>query len=100
MSRRASTIGANPLDAVVPLRTADKKQAQPVAREAKERATFQLPADLIERTRRVVFWTPGATMAAIMEEALSAHLDRIEKQRGEAFPDRRGALRTGRPMKT
>ena len=74
-------------------------QADP-ARPAKERATFQLPADLVERVRDAVYWTPGQTMAAFMEEALRHQLDRVEKKRGGAFPPRHGAaLRTGRPVK-
>ena len=39
-----------------------------------------------------------ATMAALMEEALEAHLAAREKQRGEPFPRRGGALRTGRQV--
>ncbi len=102
MSRRQSTIGANPLDAVVPMKTNGAKRAEPQAqsvKRAKERATFQLPVELIERTRNAVYWTPGATMAGIMEAALVTHMDRLEKKRGEAFPERTGALKTGRPIK-
>lgn len=74
-------------------------QADP-ARPSKERATFQLPVELIERVRDAVYYTPGQTMAAFMEEALRHQLDRIEKKRGEPFPSRRGAaLKTGRPVK-
>jgi class 3 adenylate cyclase len=40
-----------------------------------------------------------ATMAALMEEALEAHLAKLEKQRGEPFPRRGGAIHTGRPVK-
>ena len=40
-----------------------------------------------------------ATMAGIMEEALGTYLGRLEKKRGEPFPEREGALRTGRPVK-
>lgn len=83
--------GVTPLDAVVPVRRP--------AKAPKERVTFQLPVDVIEQARNAVFWTPGATMSALMEEALTAHLERLEKKRGEAFPARSGALRTGRPVK-
>ncbi len=64
-----------------------------------ERATFQLPANLVERARDAVYWTPGATMAGLVEAALSVHLGKLEKKRGEPFPERAGALRTGRPVK-
>jgi hypothetical protein len=74
-------------------------QADP-ARPGKERATFQLPTDLIEKVRDAVYYTPGQTMAAFMEDALRHHLERVEKKRGEPFPSRKGAvLKTGRPVK-
>jgi hypothetical protein len=86
------------LDAVVPMRAA-AAQAEP-ARPAKERVTFQLPAPVIEKVRDAVYFTPGLTMAALMEEALLTHLDRVEKKRGEPIPSRKGAaLKTGRPVK-
>jgi len=97
---RKSTIGSNPLDAVIP--TGRRDEPEPTiepAKTPKERATFQLPVDVVERARNAVFWTPGLTMAALMEEALGAHLDRLEKKRGEPFPRRSGALKMGRPVK-
>ena len=103
---RRRTIGASPLDAVVPLRRDEAPPAEreaklvPVPRPGKERVTFQLPADLIERTRDAVYWTPGATMAALMEAALTDHLAKLEKRRGQPFERRGGALKTGRPIKT
>ena len=104
---RKSTIGANPLDAVVPMRrpTEEPKLVEkaerpaPAARTEKERATFHLPTDLLDRTRNAVYWTPGATLAALMEEALTSPLDRLEKKRGEPFAPRTGAIKTGRPIK-
>ena len=79
------------------------KRTEPKAASAtavKERATFQLPIDLVERVRDAVYWTPGATMSGFMEEALRAHLERIEKKNGRSFPSRPGKLKTGRPIKT
>ena len=62
--------------------------------------TFQLPVDLIEKARDVVYWSPGVTMASLMEEALIAQLEIEEKKHGKPFPSRGGAaLRTGRPVK-
>jgi hypothetical protein len=101
MTRR-STIGMNPLDAVVPMKNGTKRakpQAKP-ARAIKERVTFQLPVDLIEKARDVVFFSPGLTMASLMEEALLAQLERVQKKHGKPFPSRAGAaLKTGRPIK-
>jgi hypothetical protein len=67
---------------------------------SKERVTFQLPVELIEKARDVVYFTPGLTMAGLMEDALIAQLKWREKNRGQTFPSRAGAaLRTGRPVK-
>lgn len=103
MARR-STIGANPLDAVVPLRrpvvaAATGGEVPEPKKATKERATFQLPVELIDRARNAVYWTPGATMAGVMEMALEAQLERMEKKRGAPFPERDGALKSGRPVK-
>lgn len=100
---RKSTIGANPLDAVVPMKRGETKRVKPQAepaRATKERVTFQLPVGLIEKARDVVFFSPGLTMASLMEEALLAQLERAEKKHGKPFPSRAGAaLKTGRPVK-
>ena len=79
--------------------TAKKRGPKPTGTK-KERATFQLPPEILNRARDAVYWTPGATMAGLMEEALRLHLAKLEKNRGEPFPSRRGAvLKTGRPVK-
>ena len=36
----------------------------------RERVTVALPADLMERARNAVYWTPGATLTALVENAL------------------------------
>src|ERR1700758_4602530 len=96
---RKSTIGANPLDAVVPPQPRDTPAEAEPQEAAKERVTFKLSLDLIERIRDAVYWTPGATMTRLMEEALTAYLEKLERNRGNAFPRRTGAVRTGRPVK-
>ena len=75
--------------------------AKPVASPAtKERVTFQLSVALIEKARDEVYFTPGLTMARLMEEALTAQLQRLENKRGKPYPSRGGvAIRTGRPVK-
>jgi len=102
MTQRRTT-GASPLDAVIPRGRHEKghrgKAVPETVKTTKERVTFQLPPETIDRARNAVFWTPGATMAALMEEALSAYLDRLERKRGKPFPPRSSALRTGRPVK-
>ena len=77
----------------------NKRGPKPTA-PTKERATFQLPIGLLDRARDAVYFTPGATMAGLMEEALRTHLDKLEKKNGKPFSSRRGAeLKTGRPVK-
>lgn len=101
MTRR-STIGANPLDAVVPLRGAmpkAAKTAEPEPKAKKERTTFQVSVELLERVRNAVYWTPGATVSGLMQDALEGELARLEKKRGEPFPPRAGDLKTGRPIR-
>lgn len=145
--RRGSTIGASPLDAVVPRRVgspargADQPSPQEESSEAtpnaqkkkkpspprstpkrrasasaakaeapapeeerravakKERLTVHVPADLSGRAKNAVYWTPGLTLARLAERALTAELERLESERGEAFPERAEELRGGRPVK-
>lgn len=101
MSRRPqrSTIGDNPLDAVVPPLTTSAPAPPPRATEL-ERFSSSLPADLMERARNTVFWTPGATMAGLLEEGLRATVERREAERGGPFERRPEAkLRAGRQVK-
>ena len=65
----------------------------------RERLTAKLPVEVIERVRNAVYWTPGMTLAGLTERALSAYIDALEAERGEAFPQRQGELKLGRPIK-
>ncbi len=67
----------------------------------KERTTFQLPVDLIERARNTVYWTPGLTLSALLTEGLTLAIQKREKRdnRGKPFPKRTGPVKTGRPVK-
>jgi hypothetical protein len=102
---RKTTIGSKPLDAVVPhpdrrpASVTPKEAPVPEAKKAKERMTFHLPVDVMERAKNAVYWTPGLTLADLAAEALSEAVDRLEKKRGHAFPSRASELRGGRPMK-
>ncbi len=69
---------------------------QPIKRE---RLTAQLPQETMERVRNAVYWTPGLTIAGMATQALEQFLDQIEAERGEPFPPRQGAIKTGRPVK-
>lgn len=65
----------------------------------RQRMTALLPADLIEKARDACYWTPGLTIAALVEDALRAEIRKREAKRGEPFPSRSGPIRTGRPIK-
>ncbi len=130
--RKGSTIGASPLDAVVPKRGASevpgrgghgraasaadaspseksvesqqrvRSEGKPEDRRArggKERLTVHVPRDVVERVKNAVYWTPGLTLARLSETALLAEVERLEQERGGAYPPRTEELRGGRPMK-
>lgn len=91
------TIGTNPLDAVIPAHQPEARAPQ--KKIIKERLTVHLPVELIERVKNAVYWTPGLTLAGLAEEAFTAAVERLERERGEPFPPRRSELKGGRPLK-
>lgn len=106
MARR-STIGKNPLDAVIPTtarskaKPAVKKRAKPEPEEptiVRERLSVLIPMDTVERVRNASYWE-RIPLAAIVNDALNAAIDRMERSRGEDYPERDKALRAGRPFK-
>ena len=88
------TIGANPLDAVIPPQPAEPAE-EPVS-EPKLRVTLHLARETASKLRAAVYWTPGETLASLVGRAVLAEVKRMEKERGEPFPSP-GKLRTGRP---
>lgn len=62
---------------------------------ADERVTSKLLTGTTEWARNAVSWTPGATMAAIMREALTANPVLLAKERRKPFRARPGALKMG-----
>ena len=70
-------ISANSYGTVVRTRTGGTKRAES-ARATKQWVTFQLP--VIEKARDVVFFSPGLTMASLMEQALVPQLKRAQKR--------------------
>ena len=98
---KRKTIG-DTLDAVLPRAPfrATVAVAEPeAAKKAKERMTFHLPVEVIERAKNAVYWTPGLTLADMAAQALTDAVDRLEKKKGEPFPRRKAELKGGRPMK-
>jgi hypothetical protein len=82
-----------------------KRPAADRRREARDgqgknaRITLQLSAELIERLRNVVYWTPGLTLTAVVTEALRRCVEERETEHGGAYPKREQQLRIGRPAK-
>lgn len=119
MARRR-TIGENPLDALLaPVPAPPKRDAaagkgippapvaaRSTATERAVKATFNLPAALVEEAKDAVVALSGPplrlTLAALAREALRRELDRLRKDhhQGKAFPPRSAPLVGGRPLKT
>lgn len=97
------TVRENPLDAVVPptpsgaLAAAKPREGAPS--QAKQRMTFHLPVEVMERAKNAVYWTPGLTLTDLAAQALTDAVDRSEKKKGEPFPPRKAELKGGRPIK-
>jgi hypothetical protein len=84
--RKKKRPGSHPLEASSRLR-------------ARERLTVQLTPGLLDRLRNAVYWTPGSTLAGIVEACISRAIDDMEAARGHPFPQRKEPLRVGRPPK-
>lgn len=106
MARR-STIGTNPLDLVIPKKTAKKpkpvlkKKPAPKPEEPvieRERLTVQIPVETVERARNAAYWE-RLPLAWLVEEGLKMVVDKMERHRGEIFEERAAALKSGRPFK-
>jgi len=89
-----------------PWRTAERTERRgPVAQG---RATFHLPADLVDELRNAVVALSGPpnrlTMSKLAENALRRELDRLRKERtgsetGKPFRQRAGEVTRGRPIR-
>lgn len=91
------TIGTNPLDALIP--AAPVQAEERLEEQSSERVSVNLPADLVNRAKNLVYWTPGETLAGLIARSLEAEVARIEKERGEVFPERPNRkLTPGRPV--
>lgn len=66
--------------------------------EKTNRLSAYVDPGLLERARAAAFWTPGLTLSGLVADALRRELDRLEAERGEPFPERKGGLPKGRPL--
>ncbi len=64
----------------------------------RQRFTVNIPPDLIEWARRAVVFTPGQSLAGLVEDALTRELERLEKKLGEPFPETTATPKKGRPI--
>ena len=62
------------------------------------RFTVNLTPSVIEWARRCVVFTPGQSLAGLVEDALLRELERLEKKRGEPFPETTATPKKGRPI--
>ena len=53
----------------------------------------------MERARNAVYWTPGATLAGLVEEALEVELAKREEESGGVFKTRNSRLKPGRRVR-
>ena len=66
---------------------------------AKVRFTVNISPDAVEKARDAVFWTPGLTLAELVERSVSREVERLAEERGEPFPERAGELTRGKPIR-
>ena len=76
---------------------AEQRPKPPRSRPRGERVSVIIEPEMMETVRDAVFWTPGETIAGVVERALIAEIKRMTKARGEPFPHRTKSIRMGRP---
>lgn len=64
-------------------------------RVQKRRCTFHISTAIASKARDVAWWTPGLTLAGLVEIALQREIARREKERGAPFEPRRSELTPG-----
>lgn len=69
----------------------------PTQGPATEKITTPFPADLIERVRNAAYWE-RLTLTGIIVQAVAEAVARMEQERGESYPPRKGELKGGRPI--
>lgn len=70
---------------------------EPARSAATEKITTPFPADLIERIRNAAYWE-RLTLTGIIVQAVAEAIARMEQERGEPYPPRKGELKGGRPI--
>ncbi len=107
MVKKNRTIGANPLTDYLTTGAKKTKSKQkyveyeePVRAPQKTRVTIHVSVDLIDRVKNAVYWEPGLTLTGFAEKAFEKELKKMEREWGEAYPERdEKKLKGGRPLK-
>jgi hypothetical protein len=89
------TIGDNPLDAWVT--TVESVNKKPHGKK-KQKVTLIMDADLVERLKNAVYWSPGLSLSGVLEEAAEKMISQLEKKNGKPFQERNGELKKGRKL--
>lgn len=69
--------------------------SQPPPRPRRTNVQGYIDAQVLDRARDAAFWTPGVSLSALIEHGLRKEIARLEAERGEPFPRRRGPLTPG-----
>lgn len=94
------TMGVSAFEAVLDATSAAVEASPRVARRATVSVGITLDAEILDRARNAVFWTPGLTLTSIANQGFAVVLDELERDRGEPFPARTGRVRSGRPVRS
>jgi len=57
-----------------------------------------LAEDIVERAKNLVYWSPGVTLAGLVEEGLRSAVERRERVNRGPYKTRPRALTPGRPV--
>ena len=68
-------------------------------RVRKTRLTIYLSVDIIDTLRNIAYWTKGATLAGLVDEALARAIEAREITNGGPFLRRLEELKGGRPRR-
>jgi hypothetical protein len=76
-----------------------KQPGGPDNPEGSIRFTLHIPFGLVDRIRRVAYYVPGETIAAIAERGIRGEVEKMEAKRGPFGDVPGGKLKGGRPIR-
>ena len=106
-----STIGKDPFADVIQDRLGEEAEViqHPTARrvveahrdetdDKKEKMTVHLTHDLINRVKNAAYWDPEHTITSIAEIGMKYAIEKVEREHGGPYPQRKHELKGGRPI--